>query len=206
MTRTQTSWLTNHMKSKTKISYIRWLQTGLIRLCRLHFVFIGVYALYIIGSDMTQLITPQLVLQRWTADALLLTGVCIVWYAAHNPTVQRSSYFRLMIYALILFDIAFATFNVYTQRGMASRGVMLFSIPIAVSAILLSRRALFLTATLSTAAYSLAAVKYFVDFFNEGYKAELYLEVGFYCAIFFILAALLSVVIRFKDGESGASS
>lgn len=194
------------MKSKTKISYVNWLQTGLIRLCRLHFIFIGVYALYIIGSDTTQLITPQLVLQRWTADALLLTGVGIIWYAAHNFTAQRSRYFRIMIYALILFDIAFAAFNVYTQRGMASRAVILFAIPIAVSAILLSRRALFLTATLSTAAYSMVAVKYFVDFFNEGYKAELYLEVGFYCTTFFILATLLSVIIRFKDSESGASS
>ncbi|MES2971576.1 MAG: hypothetical protein V4702_04600 [Patescibacteria group bacterium] len=194
------------MANKTKISLVSWLQSGLIRLCRIHFVVIAIYAVYIIAADATALITPSLVLQRWTANALMLGGVGIIWYAAHNIKTQNSNYFRLLIYVLILMDIGMATFNVYTQRGMASRAVMLFAVPIVVATILLSRTALFLTATLCTAAYSLAAIKYFVDFFNEGYKAELYIEVGFYCAMFFIIAAILSIVIRFKDGDLGINS
>lgn len=186
---------------KTKVTYSDWLQTGLIRLARIHFVFIGVYALYIIISDGTHLITPQLVLQRWTMNAILLAGTVIIWYLARNR-VTSTTYYRVLIYALILLDIAMASFNIYTQRGMASRAVMLFALPLTVSAVLLSRTALFMTAALSTAAYSLAAVRYFVVNFNEGYKAELYTEIGFYCACFFLLAAILSVLVRFKNSET----
>jgi hypothetical protein len=184
-----------------KVTFTDWLQTGLIRLCRIHFVLVGAYAVYIIASDATHLIAPQLVLQRWTMDVILLVGVSVIWYLA-RARVKNSNYYRVLIYTLVMLDIAMATFNIYTQRGMASRAVILFSIPIIVASILLSRTALFLTAALSTAAYSLAAVKYFVDFFNEGYKAELYIEVAFYCAVFFGLAAALSVLVRFKNSET----
>lgn len=187
---------------KNKITYQSWLQTGLIRLARIHFVFIAMFALYTIISDGTNLIAPQLVLQRWTMNAILLTGTVLVWYFARNK-VSSSSYYRALIYVLILLDITMATFNVFTQRGMASRAVMLFTLPIITSALLLSRTAIVMTAVLSTAAYSLAAVRYFVINFNEGYKAELYTEVGFYCGYFFILAAVLTILVRFKNGESG---
>lgn len=178
-----------------------WLQTGLIRLTRIHFVFVAIFGLYIIISDGTHLITPQLVLQRWTMNVILLIGAVTIWYLARNRSTS-SMYYRGLVYALILLDIAMASFNIYTQRGMASRAVMLFAIPIAVSSILLSRTALFMTATLCTGAYLLSAVRYFVVNFNEGYKAELYTEVGFYCACFFLLAAILTVLVRFKNTES----
>lgn len=186
---------------KKKVTFTDWLQTGAIRLTRIHFMFILAYAIYTVISDGTHLITPTAVLGRWTMNAILLAGTAIIWYLARNR-ITSSSYYRVLIYVLILLDISMATFNVYTQRGMASRAVMLFAIPIAVSAVLLSRSALFMTAALSTAAYSLAAVRYFVVNFNEGYKAELYSEVGFYSVCFFILAAILSVLVRFKNSES----
>lgn len=183
-----------------KVGFVDWLQTGLIRLCRVHFVFIGIYTLYTIAADTTHLITAKLVLQRWETNAAMLVGVAIVWYLARNKAAG-TNYYRSLTYALITLDIFMASFNIYTQRGMASRAVAIFALAIATSAILLSRTALFLSAAVSTAAYSLAAVKYFVDNFNEGYKAELYIEVGFYCALFFVLAAILSIVIRFKNSE-----
>lgn len=189
-----------------KVTFMNWIQTGLIRICRIHFVLIGASAIYIVASDATNLITPQLVLRRWTMTAILLAGVSVIWYAARNNNVKNSNYFRWLLYSLILLDIAVATFNIYTQRGMASRAVLLYAIPIAASSVLLSRSTLFLTATLSVAAYSLAAIKYFVDFFNEGYKAELYIEVAFYCGVFYILAAILSVLVRFKENDAGLDS
>lgn len=188
------------MAKKHAPTFSDWLQTGVIRLCRVHFYLLGVYALYIIASDATHLITPVLVYKRWLATALLLSLVGAVWYAARNAQ-KTANYYRFLIYAVIAADIAFAGFNVYTQRGMASRAVLLFAIPIIVSSLLLSRVAVFLTAILSTAVYVLSAVKYFVDFFNEGYKAELYIEVGFYVGMFFVLAALLSTIIRFQSSE-----
>ncbi len=189
------------MAKKKVITFTDWLQTGLIRTCRVHFVFIAAYSVYIIAADATKLIEPELVLQRWTMNVLLLVGVVSVWYLARS-SVKKSSYYRALFSIVILLDIAMATFSVYTQRGMASRAVILYCIPIVVSALLLSRTALFLTATLCAAAYSLASVKYFVVYFNEGYKAELYIEVAFYSATFFVLAGILSVLIRFKNSET----
>lgn len=177
---------------------------GLIRMTRIHFVLVAVYTLYIIAADATKLITDKVVLQRWTMNAILLASTVIIWSLARLQNVA-SIYYRALLYVLIVLDISFASFNVYTQRGMASRAVMLFALPITLSAIMLSRRAIFMTATLCTAAYSLAAVRYFVVNFNEGYKAELYIEVGFYCASFFILAAILSVLVRFKNSETDLS-
>ncbi len=188
------------MAKPKSITFVDWLQTGLIRTCRVHFVFVAVYIVYIIASDATKLIQPDVVLRRWTMNVLLLIGVVSVWYFARS-NVRKSSYYRLLFSIIISLDIAVATFNIYTQRGMASRAVILYCIPILVSALLLSRTAVFLTATLCAAAYSLAAVKYFVDYFNEGYKAELYIEVAFYVAIFFILAGILSILIRFNKSE-----
>lgn len=189
------------MAKKRTPTFSDWLQTGVIRICRTHFYLLGIYAVYIIAADATQLITPNLVYQRCLAAGLLLSLVGGIWYAARDKG-RAANYYRFLLYALIVADIAFAGFNVYTQRGMASRAVLLFLIPIVVSALLLSRVATFFTAILSTAVYVLMAVKYFVDFFNEGYKAELYIEVAFYAAMFFVVAGLLTTLIRFKSTET----
>ncbi|HSX23950.1 MAG TPA: hypothetical protein VLE74_02505 [Candidatus Saccharimonadales bacterium] len=186
--------------AKKKDGFAQHLRTNLLRLCRLHFVFVALYAIYTIAADGTHLITPTLVFERWIMNAILFVGVSLIWYGAWGR-LRDSGYYRRLIYALILLDIMMATFNIYTQRGMAARAVMLFSIPIVISAVLSSRTALFATAALSTAAYSLAAIKYFVDYFNEGYKAELYIEVGFYCGVFFILVAVLSIVVRSRQSD-----
>lgn len=173
------------------------LQNRLVRLCRVHFVLVAVYAVYVAASDATNLIAPAAVLQRFTMAAVLLTGTSIVWYLARYK--RDDGYYRKLIYLIIALDICWAAFTIYTQRGMASRGVMLFSLPIVGSTMLLSRRAIFVTACLSTAAYVLSALKYFVDYFNEGYRAELYIEVGFYCAVFFVLSGLLSILVSSEN-------
>lgn len=188
------------MARKNKTSFSDWLQAGLIRISRVHFCLLAIYAVYIIASDATRLITPESVLQRWYALGALLTLTVTVWYAA-RATGMTANYYRGLIYLIILADIAFATFSVYSQRGMASRAVLLYTVPIVVSALLLSRVAVLTAATLAAAAYAVAAVKYFVDFFNEGYKAELYIEVGFYIGCFYVLALLLNVLIRFNNAE-----
>lgn len=187
-------------KNNTAPTLADWLQSSLVKTCRVHFSLIAILAVYTIASDATHLITPKVVLQRWEAIGILLIVTAIVWYAARNKTI-KANYYRLLIYVLIATDLLFATFSIYTQRGMASRAIILFAIPIIVSSILLSRVAIFMTAAIATTGYSLAAIKYFVDFFNEGYKAELYIEVSFYCAIFFIIAALLSNLVKFSGAD-----
>lgn len=184
------------MTKKTPVNTPHWLQTNIVRITRIHFVYALIYALTIVIYHAWDLITPQAVLQRWTTAAILLIATTIVWYLARVSSSKNITFFRSLTYGLILVDIYVAAFTVYAERGMASRGVALFAVPIIVSAILMSRSALFATAALSVAAYSFMAVRYFVVNFNEGYNVELYSVVAFYSTCFFVFAALLWVVIR----------
>ncbi len=153
------------------------------------------YVIQIMIYDAWKLINPETVLLRWLMVALVLLVSTTVWYLAHAKANSLNSY-KTLVWALILVDIAMASFNVYTQRGMASRAVALYAIPLIVSAVLMSRAALLTTASLCITAYTTTAVSYFVLNFNEGYKIELYGEVGSYSILFLILTALLWVVIR----------
>lgn len=180
-----------------KSTTVNWLQINIIRAARVHFYYVLAFALAIIIEDAWKLITPKAVLQRWTTLAILLSVTAIVWYAARAQT-ENSLYYKSLAYILILVDIYVAATSVYAERGMASRSVALFAIPIVVAVVLASRTALFATAALCTAAYSFAAIRYFVVNFNEGYKIELYSVIAFYSACFFILAGLIWAVIRYK--------
>lgn len=185
------------MKAKIKLETSS-LRTDLIRLSKVHFVYAGVTIAQIILYHTSKLITPELVKQRWMITAGLLFVTILVWYAA--STKKHSTHlYRWLILALISVDITVAAFSVYTDRGFASQSVLLFIIPIVVSAVLKSRAALFATAAVCIAVYSTTALKYFVDFFNEGYSAELYGEVGFYSAIFLVIASMLAAVLHTRQ-------
>ncbi len=178
-----------------KTGKINWLQLNVIRLSRVHFWFVAAYAASIIVYHATKLITPDAVLNRWTIVTIMLVVTTLVWYAARQGS-KSGAYYTVLTYALILLDIFVAASIVYAERGMASRAVALFAVPIAVSAALLRPRAIYAVATLCIAVYSLTAVRYFVVNFNEGYMVELYSTIAFYSAGFFVLAGLLSVVVR----------
>lgn len=185
------------IKTKSvQVGFSDWLRVSLLRASRAHFLLLAVYAVVIIFYDAAKVITAEAVLQRWIAAGALLMICAVIWYLAHNQTLSLST-LKKLTFALILSDIGMAAFNIYTQRGMASRAVLLFIIPIVVSAILLNRAAILATAALSAGAYIVTAVAYFTLNFNEGYKTELYGEVGFYAAMFFVVAILLSVLVRF---------
>jgi hypothetical protein len=172
-----------------------WLQTNTVRISRFHFVFVFIYAASVIAYDAWKLITAQALLERWTVAVLMLVVTTVVWFIARNTTLSLGVY-RSLLYALIVMDIVVAGYSVYSGRGMASRGVALFALPIIVSAITLSRSAIFATASLSVGVYSYAAIKYFTDHPSEGYKVELYGDLFFYGACFFILAAMLWTLVR----------
>lgn len=172
-----------------------WLQTNTVRAARLHFALVLLFAASIIAYDAWKLITSQSLIERWTVAVIMLSVTTVVWFIARHTTYSASVY-RTLLYVLILMDIAFASYSVYAGRGMASRGVALFALPIAVSAISLSRSTIFATASLSVGAYTYAAIKYFTDHPSEGYKVELYGDLLFYSASFFVLAALLWVIAR----------
>jgi hypothetical protein len=170
------------------------LQNGAIRLSRVHFWFIGAYAIILMLSDAWNLITRDLVWERWAVTGAMLIVTTLVWYLA-RANLRSHAYYRALIIALVLMDVGLATFAVYTERGMASRGVALYALAIVTSTGLLNRTAMFGAAALSTACYVLAATRYFYVYFNEGYKIELYSTLMLYSVSFFVLAALLWVVM-----------
>ena len=164
------------------------------RLARVHFLYIVAFAVSIMVFHAGNLVTPEVILQRWMAVAGMLVVTTMVWWLGRSGST--STYVaKLLVYALVVMDIALATFLVYNERGMAGLGVALFAVPVVVSATLASRTALFATATLAATAYGITCIKYFVDFFNEGYKLQLYATIGFYGAMFFVLAGVLSIVL-----------
>lgn len=170
------------------------MNKSVIRLARVHFGLAAAYAVFIIASDAWNLVARQLTSERWLMFGILLVVTTVVWLLARG-NVKNDNYYRALVVALILVDIALASFAIYTERGMSSRGVALYAIPIVSSAVMLSRTAVFGTAALCTAAYVMTATRYFYVNFNEGYKVELYGTLAFYSATFFVLAAVLWIVI-----------
>ncbi|HEX5796851.1 MAG TPA: hypothetical protein VFX86_00490 [Candidatus Saccharimonadales bacterium] len=183
--------------SKNKQSPVN-LRKGLIVFSQLHFLFIILLIVQTILYDTSQLITPDYVLYRWVVISALLVVNSVIWYLAHSRS-RHALMHKLLLLLMILADVALASFSVYTQRGMASRAVFLFIIPIIVSGLLLSRSALYATAILCIAAYSLSAISYFILNFNEGYKVELYGEVGFYSLSMLFIAGLLAKLLKSRE-------
>lgn len=149
----------------------------------------------LVAFDSWNLIAHEAVVWRWQAVSSVLIVNAICWYVARSDLKGQTPY-KLIVLALVLADIAFASVNVYWQRGMASKAVALFAVPILISAILHSRRAILATATLASAAYSYTAVRYFHLHYGEGFKVELYGEIALYCGVFYILALLLLEIIK----------
>lgn len=173
--------------------------THIIRLAYIHFFYALAFAATTVVYHASNLIPPESILQRWQWVAVIVVIATLVWYLAqakqNNLALQKGS-----VFAFVLMDIGLASFLVYTERGMASLGVALYAIPIAVSATLSSRSAVLATASICTAAYAYATVKYFFDFFNEGLKVQLYSTIGFYGTVFFVLA-LLVVGVMHRRGD-----
>jgi hypothetical protein len=175
-----------------------WLQSTATRVSRIHFLYVAAYIASIIIFDSWNLFTHIEIGNRWTAAGILLIINTICWYVARIK-FSSSTIYMFLIMIIIVADIVFAATNVYWERGLASKAVALFAIPLVTSATIRSRSALLATASLCTAAYSISAVRYYNLHYGESFRVELYGYIGFYCATFFILAALLMVIILPKD-------
>lgn len=170
------------------------LRERLIRTAKIQFVFVAVLIAQIVIYDASKLIPPETVLRHWIMSAGLLVITAVVWYFAKNKSTSVS-YDKLLLFCLVLSDIVAVSYIIYGSRGMASRAVALYAVPIVISAIVLKRTAVYATAILCIAAYTTTAISYFVLNFNEGYKVELYGEIGFYSVCMLILAGLVNTLI-----------
>jgi hypothetical protein len=182
------------MPKKSKSSNA-WLQTAAVRVTRVHFLYILVYIVATVVFDSWNLYTHEAVGQLWTAAGILLVVNTIIWFQARQNYAHKSLYV-FNILALILADIAFAAFNIWWQHGLASKSVMLFTVPIVTAAVLRSRSLLLGTTTLCAAVYSTVSVRYFFENYGEGYRIELWGTIGLYSAVFFVLALILMVLVK----------
>jgi hypothetical protein len=170
-------------------------QTTIRHLSWAHFAYIFAFAASIIAFHGGNLLPPDAIMRRWTATIAMLIVTTFIWYYARTHRIGVTE-LRGFVFCLAAMDMIFAGYLVYAERGMASLGVALFALPIAVIATLANRAALWAAASLCLAVYSYAAIRYFFDYFNEGYKLQLYATIGFYGALFFVLAGVLVIVSR----------
>lgn len=179
------------------MAYDPSLQAKVKKICKISFGFIAIFSIAIILSDAWNLITPTIVIQRWIAAALFTVVTALIWYAASYQS-KSQLYYHLLAFAEALAYVMIITYVVYSQRGIASRAVALYGIPILISAMIRKKSMIYFTAIICTAFYALSSVKYFYANYGQAYKAELYIEVGFYCATFFVIAALCSSITSAK--------
>lgn len=183
-----------HMR-KEPASHRTWLRAACLRLCRLHFGLLILYGVLVGVYDSAHLMAPDIIMKRSVTFGILLVANTALWYAAHKE-VQRSSYYKWLIYGVVLIDLVLATASVYTDRGVASRDVALFALPIISAAVLVNRSAIYGTAFLSLAAYVAVSMRYYFLHPNEMLHVEIYGMLVFHSAIFLAVASLLWVVVR----------
>lgn len=179
---------------KQKITF-QSLYQRLLRVTRAHFYLVIAYFVATIAFDSWNLYTHEVIFKRWFYSGILAILICLIWFGIKRYGKSHRT-LTYLAYILILADILFAGVNVYLDRGMASKYVVLFILPLIIATQLMRRSVLLATAGISAAAYSIASVSYFHNFYGEGYRIQLYGEVGFYCALIFIFALTLMPLIN----------
>lgn len=185
---------------KHSLNYTDWVQYSASAVGKLYFWIALAYIILIILYDAFALITADMIIVRWVIGAIFSSTSILLWLRARRPNALQQSYTRI-IYGFIILGIAFASANVYLQRGMAAKAVLLYLIPLIVSGLLLRRALVFAVAGFSIIAYTTAAVWYFMVNPSEGYKIELYGEIGFYSVMIFIAAGGVWQLIRSKNAD-----
>jgi hypothetical protein len=148
------------------------LQLSVTRITRTIYFFIALYMLSIVVFDSGNLITRESIIDRWAIVSILLIINTFVWFIAVQKIPLSSK--ALIVYILTITLLVFAGLNTYWERGMASTTTIFYILPILAIATLKNRHALIATAVLCVGTYAFASVKYFNDFFNEGYRVQLW--------------------------------
>jgi len=165
----------------------------LTRVTRTLFFFAGFYALSIVIFDSGNLITREAVIDRWTILSGLLVVNSLCWLISAQITHRLSSQIILRS-VLAVSLLAFAGFTTYWERGMASTSTLFYLLPLLIIATLKNRHALLTTTILAVTTYAFATVKYFNDFFNEGFRIQLWGNIVLYGGTIFVCAWLIMVI------------
>lgn len=186
---------------ESTLNYTEWLYMSATAVGRLYFWIALAYIFLIVLYDAFSLITADVVLLRWITAGVFTSLSILLWLRARHPHMLQRNY-QHIIYGYIVLGIAFASVNVFMQRGMAAKAVLLYLIPLLVSGLLLKRAMIFAVAGFSIIAYTTVALWYFIANPSEGYKVELYGEIGFYSVMLFIAAGGIWQLIRSKNADS----
>jgi len=161
-------------------------------------LFIVSFASFLLANQLWKLQTPD-VLRR----QLIATGIVAVFFIllAIFSFKKRSTYsFNISILLMqSLIYVAFVSYAIYNQRGMASTAVILYAIPIISIAISRTAVAIFTVSAASIFGYTLATFKYFQDFPSEGYKIELYGQIAFYSFVLLLIAYAMKIVLDYFE-------
>ena len=160
------------------------------KLAKFNFLFVVGFALHTIIFDGGNVLTRQGVYHRWLFFALLLAVYTAYWAACKKAT-KSYQIFRVLLLCVTA-ELVLAGFITYWERGMASTSTILYALPIASMALWRSRTYTIGVSILASATYALAATKYFYDFFNEGYRVQLYGEIFFYAVIFIVVGSIIA--------------
>lgn len=162
------------------------------RITRSVYFLLGFYALSIIIFDSGNLITREAVIQRWSLASVVLLINTLVWLIASGKNRHITNH--MAVYILTAGFITFAGFTTYWERGMASTSTVFYILPLLVVATIKNRHALLATAVLSAGTYAFTTVKYFNDFFNEGYRIQLWGHIVLYSGTILVSAWLIMIV------------
>lgn len=164
---------------------------SLTHITRTIYFFIGFFALSIIIFDSGNLLVRDAVIDRWSLVTVLFVINTLAWFVG---SLQKTNLRSLATYGLTISLILFAGFMTYWERGMASSSTIFYILPLLCIATLRNRHALIASAALSAGAYALSAVKYFNDYFNEGYRVQLWGNIALYTSTILVCAWLLMVI------------
>ena len=155
------------------------------------------YITSIILFDSGNLITREAVERRWTLATLVLIINTLAWYFASTKRANKS---RSHMFTIVLIGtmLAYAGFSTYWERGMASTSTIFYAFPILIAATLHNRHVLIATTALSVITYSYAAVKYFNDFFNEGFRIQLWGHLVLYAGTLFAVAWIAMILVGLR--------
>jgi hypothetical protein len=175
-------------------------QLSITRVTRTIYFFIVMYMISIVMFDSGNLITRESIIDRWTIITILLVINTFVWFI----TVQKipASSKSITVYILTAALLVFAGFSTYWERGMASTMTILYVLPILVIATLKNRHALIATAILSIGTYAFATVKYFNDYFNEGYRIQLWGTIVLVGASIFTVTWLVMILTGLRHDSN----
>jgi len=159
------------------------------RITRTLYFFIAILALTIVVFDAGNLIQREAVSRRWILLTIALGANTTAWFLGGVNSLKK-----FVIFGLSLMFILVAGLLTYWERGMASSSTIFYIIPLLIVTSLKNRHALIATAIISAGTYALASVKYFNDFFNEGYRIQLWGSLLQYIGTIFIAAWLIMII------------